>query len=79
MNNVSDKRILPAFLLSTFLGIFGGHRFYAGRIGSAIAMLIISLTFLGILITAIWNFIDWIMIICGAFRDGEGRKITLWT
>ena len=29
----SDKRILPAFLLYLFLGLVGGHHFYAGRNG----------------------------------------------
>ena len=75
----SDKLILPAFLLSTFLGLFGAHRFYAGKIGTGIVMLLLTPSFFGVLVTAIWNFIDWIMIICGAFRDGEGRKISQWT
>jgi len=79
MSNISNKRILPAFLLSFFLGIFGAHRFYVGKIGSGIAMLILTLTFIGILATAIWNLIDWITILCGAFRDGDGRKLVEWT
>ena len=29
----SEKRILPALLLCFFLGIFGAHRFYAGKTG----------------------------------------------
>jgi len=78
-NPVSQKLILPAFLLSTFLGLFGVHRFYAGKIGTGIVMLLLTLSFFGVLVTAIWNFIDWIMIICGAFRDGDGRKISQWT
>ena len=36
----SDKRILPAFILCFFLGIFGAHRFYAGKIGTGILHLI---------------------------------------
>ncbi len=79
MQQPSEKRILPAFLLSFFLGVFGAHRFYAGKIGTGIVMLILTLTFFGIFVTAIWNLIDWIMIICGAFRDGEGRVISEWT
>ena len=35
----SDKKILPAFLLCFFLGIFGAHRFYVGKIGTAIAQI----------------------------------------
>jgi len=31
---LSDKRILPALLLCFLLGVFGAHRFYAGKIGT---------------------------------------------
>jgi TM2 domain-containing membrane protein YozV len=41
-----------AWLLWLFLGISGGHRFYLGKTGSAVAML---LTFGGL---GIWTFID---------------------
>lgn len=76
---VSQKRILPAFLLSLFLGVFGAHRFYTGRTASAVVMLILTLSFIGILVTSIWNFVDWITILCGGFRDGDGRKLVEWT
>ena len=69
----SEKRILPAFLLCFFLGIFGAHRFYAGKTGTGILQLV-TLGGLGI-----WAFIDMIFIIVGGFRDGEGEKITEWT
>lgn len=78
MENTSHKLILPAFLLSSFLGVFGAHRFYVGKVGTGILMLILTLTFVGLVVTAIWNFIDWIMIICGAFRDRDGGKLTQW-
>jgi TM2 domain-containing membrane protein YozV len=69
----SDKRVLPAFLLCFFLGTFGAHRFYAGKIGTGILEL---LTFGGL---GIWWLVDIIMILTGSFRDSEGRKITAWT
>lgn len=78
MDTISNKRILPAFLLSMFLGVFGAHRFYAGKIGSGVAMLILTLTFIGIFVTAVWNSIDWITILVGGFRDGDGRVIKEW-
>jgi len=34
---MTDKKILPAFLLCGFLGMFGAHRFYVGKTGTAIA------------------------------------------
>jgi hypothetical protein len=69
----SEKRILPAFLLCFFLGVFGAHRFYAGKIPTAVLQLL-TLGGLGI-----WALVDFIMIVSGNFRDGEGEKITSWT
>ena len=69
----TDKRILPAFLLCFFLGIFGVHRFYVGKIGTGILQ-IFTLGGLGI-----WALVDFIMIIVGAFTDKNGVKITQWT
>ena len=69
----SEKRILPAFLLCFFLGVFGVHRFYAGKIGTGLLELV---TFGGF---GIWWLIDMIMIVVGAFTDGEGEKIVDWT
>jgi TM2 domain-containing membrane protein YozV len=70
---MSEKRILPAFLLCFFVGVFGAHRFYVGKVGTAILQ-ILTLGGLGI-----WCFIDFILIIVGAFTDKEGNKITQWT
>ncbi len=70
---MTEKRILPAFLLCFFFGIFGVHRFYVGKIGTGILQ-IVTLGGLGI-----WSLIDFIMIIVGAFTDKEGNKITQWT
>ena len=66
---VSDKDWLATFLLCWFLGIWGIHRFYVGRTGSAIAM-ILTLGGLGI-----WVLVDWIIILCGDFKDKDGKVI----
>lgn len=71
--NMTDKRILPAFLLCFFFGVFGAHRFYVGKTGTAILQLV-TLGGLGI-----WTTIDFIMIIIGAFTDADGNKVTQWT
>lgn len=71
--SVTDKRILPAFLLCFFLGVFGAHRFYVGKVGTGIAQLF---TFGGL---GIWALVDLIVILCGAFTDDQGNKITQWT
>ncbi|MEE9160955.1 MAG: TM2 domain-containing protein [Gammaproteobacteria bacterium] len=70
---MTDKKILPAFLLCFFLGIFGAHRFYVGKIGTGIAQ-ILTLGGLGI-----WALYDFIMIIIGKFTDAEGNELTEWT
>jgi len=69
---VSDKKILPAFLLCFFLGMFGAHRFFVGKIGTGVLQLL-TLGGLGI-----WTLIDFIMIIVGSFTDKEGNKLTEW-
>ena len=70
---MSDKKIMPVFLLCFFLGVLGVHRFFVGKIGTGIAQLL-TLGGLGI-----WAFIDMIIIITGNFTDKAGNKITEWT
>ncbi len=69
----SEKRLLPAVLLCMLFGVFGVHRFYAGKVGTGILQLV-TLGGLGI-----WWMVDLIMLIVGAFTDGKGQKITQWT
>ena len=53
--------------------------FYVGKTGSGIAMLILTLSIVGIFISVIWVFIDWIVIVTGGFRDGEDWLFKNWT
>jgi TM2 domain-containing membrane protein YozV len=69
MNEVSDKKMVPACLLCFFLGFIGAHRFYVGKTGTGILM-ILTLGGLGI-----WTLIDFIMILVGSFKDGEGKNL----
>ncbi|MDP7306542.1 MAG: TM2 domain-containing protein [Roseibacillus sp.] len=73
MSEISEKKILPAFLLCFFLGMLGIHRFYVGKAGSGIAQ-ILTLGGLGI-----WVLVDWIMLLCGSFKDKEGKVLKEWT
>jgi TM2 domain-containing membrane protein YozV len=59
----NDKpSMATAYVLGVFLGLFGAHRFYLDRKGSGIAMLLLSITVLGLLITIPWHIIDWFLI-----------------
>jgi hypothetical protein len=63
---------LPALLLCFFLGWAGAHRFYVGKIGTGILMLLTGGVF-GVL----W-LIDFILLIVGAFTDKAGNRLTEW-
>ena len=69
---VSEKSRLVTVLLCLFLGWFGAHRFYVGKIGTGILMII---TFGGL---GVWYVADLIMVICGAFKDKDGKKVFRW-
>jgi TM2 domain-containing membrane protein YozV len=74
----SPKSRLIALLLCWLLGLLGGHRFYLGKTGSAIAMLLCTLSVVGLLASIPWMFVDFITIAVGAFRDAEGRVVYKW-
>ena len=54
----NKKTALVAYLLWFFLGLFGGHNFYLGRTGVAVTQLILSLIFIGMVITIFWVLVD---------------------
>ncbi|WLR41327.1 TM2 domain-containing protein [Bacillus carboniphilus] len=66
---MSEKNWVATLLLCFFLGVLGVHRFYVGKIGTGILMLITGGGF------GIWVLIDFIMIIVGSFKDKEGNPI----
>ena len=71
---ISPKSRLVALLLCVFLGFIGVHRFYVGKIGTGILIIVTFCGFFGI-----WPLIDLIMILVGAFTDKQGRKVFKWT
>lgn len=66
---VSEKGFVPTLLLCFFLGAFGVHRFYVGKIGTGVLMLL-TLGGLGI-----WSLIDFVMIAVGSFGDKDGLPL----
>ncbi|WP_346667487.1 TM2 domain-containing protein [uncultured Desulfovibrio sp.] len=81
-----DRRLL--LLLTLFAGIFGMHRFYAGRPLSGLCMLMLTplglillVAFIGVFplsAVTIWMLVDLVFVASGRFRDGQGRRITGW-
>jgi TM2 domain-containing membrane protein YozV len=68
-DGTSDKSNTVALLLCLFIGIFGVHRFYVGKIGTGILMLVTLGAF------GIWALIDMIIIIMQKFTDSEGNTL----
>ena len=64
-----------AALFCFFLGWLGIHNFYLGRIGCGIAQLILTVTIVGIYITLIWCFVDFILILSSSFTDRHNRPL----
>lgn len=69
---ISPKLRLAAALFCGFFGWLGIHRFYVGKIGTGILMI---LTAGGL---GIWLIIDFIFIVLGQFNDKEGRVLRQW-
>jgi TM2 domain-containing membrane protein YozV len=69
----SPKSRLVAALLAWFLGVLGVHRFYVGKNGTGIAIILTIGGFFGI-----WPLIDFIMILLGSFKDKQERILSNW-
>jgi len=69
-NSQSQNQWIVVLLLAFFLGIIGAHRFYVGKNGTAVLM-ILTLGGFGL-----WLLYDLIVIITGNFKTKEGNKIS---
>ncbi|HYQ67520.1 DUF1707 domain-containing protein [Actinophytocola sp.] len=70
MPGFSDKNRVAAGLLQILLP-FGIGRFYTGHTGIAVAQLLTSFLFVGV----IWSFIDGILFLVNGGTDAEGRPL----
>ena len=74
----APKQWIVALLLAFFLGPLGIHNFYLGYTTKGIIQLVISLTAVGLIVTGIWAFIDFIMLIMrsGSYAcDAQGQPL----
>jgi TM2 domain-containing membrane protein YozV len=69
-STTGQKSWLVALLLCLFLGMLGAHRFYVGKVGTAIVQIITIGGFFGI-----WVLVDLVMILVGKFNDKEGHAL----
>jgi hypothetical protein len=69
----SDYTRLPILILCLLFGWLGIHRFFVGKVGTGVLML---LTIGGL---GIWIVIDLVLIIFGQFRDRDARRVLRWT
>jgi len=68
----SPSSRLIALILCILLGFLGIHRFYVGKWGTGLLMLLTG----GLL--GIWVIIDIILIAVGAFRDKQNLPVLRW-
>ncbi len=75
----TGKSWVAALLLCIFLGGFGAHRFYVGKTGSGITMLLITLLLgwigIGIFICGVWVLVDLINICLNTFKTADGKPL----
>ncbi|KAA6405369.1 TM2 domain-containing protein [Candidatus Tokpelaia sp.] len=71
------KSAAIAYILWALLGLFGAPRFYLRQTGTAIAMLILTLTVFGTIISTIWWLIDAFLIpgIARNYNDALRQKL----
>jgi TM2 domain-containing membrane protein YozV len=82
--DANKKSALLAYILWFFLGLFGLHRMYLGRVGSGVAMLVLHglswltvfvlIGYLGFGILGLWWLIDAVLI-PGMTRDYNNRLV----
>ena len=69
---MSEKSRTVAALLCFFLGYLGIHRFYVGKIGTGVIWLLTGGLF------GIGALVDFIVILCGNFKDKSEQYIKNW-
>lgn len=71
-----SRGVALAFCL--IFGALGIHRFYVGRNKTAVLMLVLSLSLVGLIVVGIAVIFDFIVIAAGMFHDAEGKRLANW-
>lgn len=74
-NSDGEQSWVTALLLVLFFGGFGAHRFYTGHNISGTLQLLLSITGIGLIISAPWAFFDFISILSGGFKTKKGEQL----
>ena len=69
----SDRNKYVAAAIAFLLGPLGIHRFYLGRVGTGILMLVLSCTVFGLLVSVPWAFIDMVRYLVMSDREFAAR------
>ena len=69
----NDRNKYVAAALAFLLGTLGVHRFYLGRTASAIVMLVLTLTFFGLIVTGLWALVDTVRYLIMSDREFAAR------
>lgn len=73
--NPNGKSFIATLLLVLFTGGIGMHRFYTGHVATGIFQLLLTLSFIGLIFSMPWVFIDFIMILAGKFKTKNGDML----
>lgn len=70
----SEKNMWWVLVIAIIFGMLGFHRFYIGKIGTGVVMILCTIVFFPI--SAVWLLIDILSIITGNMRDKDNLPIS---